>query len=888
MKVKISKISIVSTTILALLIIASCKTRKSSSIPVTETNTVKKADKVPQKPAYVLGSLPYQATKPMINDLIHTKLKVSFDWQKQYLFGEAELTFTPYFFPQNQLILDAKGFDIHELVLLKGNERIALNYDYKDSLQLVIDLDKTYLKGEKYIIGINYTAKPNELKIKTASQAISDDKGLYFINPLGEDSTKPRQIWTQGETEASSCWFPTIDQPNEKTTQEIAITVDDNFVTLSNGTLDAQMHNVGGTRTDFWSQDKPHAPYLFMMAIGEFAVVYDKWLAPKTGEEIEINYYVEKDFEPYAKKIFGNTPEMIGFFSKKLGYEFPWDKYSQIVVRDYVSGAMENTSASVFMGGLQLTDRELLDKNWDYIIAHELFHHWFGDLVTCESWGNLALNESFANYSEYLWYEYKFGKDYADAHRQEELSDYLAESEKKQVPIIRSNYVHRMDMFDNHSYSKGGLVLHMLRRQIGDEAFFQSLRHYLHKNQFTDAEIDELRLAFEETTGLDFKLFLNPGHPDLLVEKAFEGGKLKIDITQRQDSLYTPLYFIPTEIEYSIDGVLKRKKIEIQGYKTTIEIELEKEPEYVMLDPDQVLLAEIEETNLYSENISIYNTSSSYQAKYNALDQLVMDFANTNYALRSPEEVTKAGLSITKLDSINTLVLSTIFNALNDKSEHIKLQNLEVLSGYDAKMENQLRRKYQELIEKDSASSVRAKSISNLSALINKATASESEKKTIAKSLSDPSYQVLGEALLAGISLEVEGAEEMIAKYVDSDKSNIIKAIGKYYVLKGEQDKDQWVINAFNKTEASDLMSLIDMFVEISRMSNQVSQQNLINFFYSNGIEGKDIYTRYTSYRVLHALDKIEGVRDLRQEIIRKEPSAMLLGVYKNWESAFK
>ncbi len=233
---------------------------------------------------------------------------------------------------------------------------------------------------------------------------------MYFINADGSDKNKPTQIWTQGETEASSCWFPTIDAPNQKTSQEIYITVPNKFVTLSNGKLISQTKN-GNNRTDYWKMDQKHAPYLFFMGVGEYEIIKDSY------KNIPVNYYVEKEYAPYAKDIFGLTPEMIGFFSDKLGVEYPWNKYSQIVGRDYVSGAMENTTAVIHGEQAYQKPGQLIDENvQENTIAHELFHHWFGNLVTSESWSNLTLNESFANYSEYLWREHKYGKVDAEMH----------------------------------------------------------------------------------------------------------------------------------------------------------------------------------------------------------------------------------------------------------------------------------------------------------------------------------------------------------------------------------------------------------------------------------------------------------------------------------------
>ena len=189
----------------------------------------------------------------------------------------------------------------------------------------------------------------------------------FLSTPRGEDPNKPQQIWTQGETEWNSKWFPTIDKPNERCTQEMYITVEDKFKTLSNGVLVNSIKNEDGTRTDFWKMAQPHAPYLFMIAVGEFAVVQDKW------EGIPLDYYVEPEYERSARAIFGNTVEMLDFFSSKLGIKYPWAKYAQIVVRDYVSGAMENTTSVIFGDFVQKHEEDLIDNNNDRIVAHELF-----------------------------------------------------------------------------------------------------------------------------------------------------------------------------------------------------------------------------------------------------------------------------------------------------------------------------------------------------------------------------------------------------------------------------------------------------------------------------------------------------------------------------------
>ena len=271
---------------------------------------------------------------------------------------------------------------------------------------------------------------------------------MFFINPNNEDPEKPQQIWTQGETEWNSRWFPTTDKPNERCTQEMYLTVADKYVTLSNGLLKSSKKNADGTRTDYWKMDMPHAPYLFMIAVGEFAVVKQTW------ENIPVEYYVEPAYKADAKKIFNHTPEILSFFSKITGVKYPWQKYSQVVVRDYVSGAMENTTGVIYGDFVQKTERELIDNHNDGIVAHEMFHHWFGDYVTCESWANLTMNEGFANYSEYLWFEHKYGREEADRHRRNEINGYLGSvGQGGAHALIHWGYNDKEDRFDAHSYN---------------------------------------------------------------------------------------------------------------------------------------------------------------------------------------------------------------------------------------------------------------------------------------------------------------------------------------------------------------------------------------------------------------------------------------------------
>ena len=575
----------------------------------------------------------YRQTHTKTTELKHTKLKVNFDYQKEQMGGEEWLTASPYFYSTDSLVLNAKGMLIHEVALDKNGSKSPLKYEYKDDL-LKINLDKTYNRNQDYTVYIKYTARPNEVSQK-GSAAISDAKGLYFINAQGKDADKPTQIWTQGETESSSAWFPTIDKSNQKTTQEIYMTVPDKYVTLSNGIMKSSTKVSGGLRTDHWVMDKKHAPYLFFMGVGEYAVVKDKW------RNIEVDYYVEKEYEPFAKQIFGNTPEMIEFFSKRLSYDYPWSKYAQITGRDFVSGAMENTTATLHQESAQQKPGDLIDENrWEDTIAHELFHHWFGDLVTAESWSNLTVNESFANYSQYLWNEHKYGKDIADYGLMKEIRGYMMDPSNISKDLVRFNYHSREDMFDGVSYNKGGAILHMLRNYVGDDAFFAGLTDYLKTNEFGTGEAHQLRLSLEKVSGKDLNWFFNQwyfgnGNPKISYTTSFEPVKKEVTITLSQNQIGQNFQF-PLSIDIFENGKPTRKNVWVSAKeKNDFTFQVSKNPDLVNLNSDGVLLAEITDTKTPEQFLIQYQNSTQFLSRYKAVENAIENLTKNPAALKT-------------------------------------------------------------------------------------------------------------------------------------------------------------------------------------------------------------------------------------------------------------
>ena len=591
----------------------------------------------------------YRSFATKENDLVHTKLAASFDYNKSQLNGEVWLQLHPHFYATNSLTLDAKGMDIHEVAMVESGVTKKLQYDY-DGMLLKIDLAKKYKAVENYTIYIKYTAKPNDYKSK-GSQAITDARGLYFINPQGTDKNKPTQIWTQGETEGTSVWIPIIDKPNQKCTQEFHLTVPSKYVSLSNGLLVQQVDNKNGTRLDVWKMDQPHAPYLFFIGIGDYAVVKDSYTvgglsAINKGKKIEVSYYIEKEYEKEARKIYGKTPAMISFYEQILGTPFPWAKYAQISGRDYVSGAMENTTCTLHGDAVQQNARELVDgNNWEGTIAHELFHQWFGDLVTAESWSNLTVNESFADYSQTLWLEHSKGHDAGQYENYTGLRSYLSSPSDAEKDLVRFYYKDREDMFDLVSYQKGGRILNMLRHFVGDEAFFASLKKYLNDNKFSNGSAVKLKLAFEAVTGKDLNWFFNQwyfsnGHPYVRISQKYIADKKQVLVVLEQTQTQDKIFELPVGIDVYASNQKTHYEVWSKNRIDSFYFPANTIPDNVNIDNDKVLLWSKEEAKPLLQYVFQYQHATNFLDRFEAINEAAENMSK-------PEAVTlmKAALN---------------------------------------------------------------------------------------------------------------------------------------------------------------------------------------------------------------------------------------------------
>jgi aminopeptidase N len=773
----------------------------------------------------------YRATSPRINDLVHTKLDVRFDYKKRYMYGKEWVTLKPHFYATDTLRLDAKGMDIKNVSIVKDGKNTPLKYSY-DSLQLFIHLDKVYQNTEKYTVYIDYTSKPNELKTK-GSAAINDAKGLYFINPDGTEKDKPTQIWTQGETESSSAWFPTIESGSQKTTDEITMTVPAKYVTLSNGKLVSQKTNTDGTRTDTWKMDLPHSPYLFMMAVGDFKIFKDTW----NGKEV--SYYLEPKYAPYAKEIFGMTPELIGFYSKTLGVDYPWNKYAQIVVRDYVSGAMENTTATLHGAYVQGTHRELQDAYYDQgrsTIAHELFHQWFGDYVTAESWSNITVNESFADFSETMWAEHKYGMDEGGAHINGDMLQYLRDPEAKTKNLVRFNFDDKEDVFDVVSYQKGGRILYMLRNYLGNAAFYKGLGIYLKSNAFKAGEAHQLRLALEEASGRDLNWFFNQwyfghGHPVLKVSYKYDAAT-KTQFVYLQQTQDGDAFILPMAVDIYAGGKKVRNNVWMRSKADTLSFAAPTKPDLVNVDGDKVLLADKKDSKTLSEFVFQYFNAPLYLDRFEAIEAA------------APQQGDQGARSV-------------ILGALKDKYYGLRIKAIRALNMANDNVRVQAQPILGQMAQSDANNLVRADAITALGKL-----KAAGNMNLFKEALKSESYAVQAAALNAIGLLDPAQAFTIAQGFEKDNKGALTLSIVHTYAVSGNSAQWPFVLDQYNQATVQGKFNMIREFAGmVAKVDNPVYAQQGITAIKEFGI-------KYKQYGIIPAMTRfLDNIKTARTQL---------------------
>ncbi|HEY3131917.1 MAG TPA: M1 family aminopeptidase [Acidobacteriota bacterium] len=510
-------------------------------------------------------------------DLLHVALDLNLDYPK----------------------LAFQGIVAHKLSPLRGG-LATITFDCGARLNIEsceIDGQKAPFSrdGEKLRIAAEHALAPGQVVTVTIHYRSGErHDGFHWIKPT---STEPQRVgfWTGGQPDHNHGWIPVWDYPNDFATSETRVTVPADWFVVGNGALKSNtLSSDGATRTFHWQMEQPHATYLLSLAGGPLDIKTDDWRG------VTLLYVVPKGKANAIEETFGETPEMLSFYSDILGVKYPWPKYAQSAMYDF-GGGLENVSATLFGEGL-LADKRRGVRTASPVVAHELAHQWFGDLVTYKHWGELWLGEGFAIFfGQILYAEHWRGKNEYDHSVENFMQGYFNESRRYQHPISTTVYENFGAMFDSHSYAKGGVLLHTLRRKLGDKTFFQGIHHYLAKYRNTPVDSHDLCEAMTEATGINLEPFFNqwifkPGHPVLDYTWTWDEAKKQVVLTvkQTQDTKDgTPVYDLDATVGLISGEHATREKARINKVEQQIRIGAASKPDVVLLDPDHDFLRQI-------------------------------------------------------------------------------------------------------------------------------------------------------------------------------------------------------------------------------------------------------------------------------------------------------
>ena len=508
--------------------------------------------------------------------LHHLRLKVTIDDRERSVSGTATHRLSPINDGLKTLALDAADLSIRRIV---DDAAKVLEWEvHGDSLE--IRLGKARKAGETFEVRISYDAKPR--------------RGLFFMAPDKAYPKRPRVVWTQGEDEDNRAWFPSYDYPNQRFTSEVLATVDERYEALSNGRLVEVTHDKRSKRKTFhWSLDKPHSNYLIALAVGEFDS--KEW----DVDGVPVLAYVPRGLGSFIDRCFSNVPDMVRYFGKATGQTYPWARYAQVCVPEFIVGGMENTSITILHEYCLTDEKAYNDYRPESLLAHELAHQWFGDFLTCKSWGHVWLNESFATYFEILWFEHFYGKEEALMRIEADRENYFEEAAKSyKRPIVTHRFAEPSDMFDRHTYEKGGSVLHMMRNELGDDLWWKAIRHYVKRFASENVETNDLKVAIEEATGRNLDTFFDAwlykaGHPELEVSWSWDEKAKQVELRVKQTQEVkdpVPLFRVPLVVELAWDDRVARSAARIEKADQVFRFDAPRRPKAVLFDPEDVLL----------------------------------------------------------------------------------------------------------------------------------------------------------------------------------------------------------------------------------------------------------------------------------------------------------
>jgi aminopeptidase N len=658
-------------------------------------------------------------------DTKHIALNLHFDWEKEQTIGTATISFSPLVKDLSTIQLDAANMTFAGAKLAAGT---ALKYEsIPEKQKLFIALDRVYQPSDSITVVIDYRTNGPVPKLVGLVGG-----GLKFIKPTTDDPTRPKQVWTQGESEYNHYWFPCYDHPNDFFTTEITATVEKPLIVISNGKL-IETREVGNDQRSFhWKIEQPHASYLTSLIVGEFTPITQDY----EGIPIVTNVYKNEIEE--GKVTAARLAEMVKFFSEKTGVKYPYAKYAQTTVRDF-GGGMENISATTQTDNMIHDARTELDQTSDGLQSHELAHQWFGDYVTCRSRSDIWLNESFATYFQAMWDEHHLGRDaflYSDVKSNQD--QYLAAWRVgNRRPIVTKNYATPDSVFDTYAYPRGGAVLHMLRTWLGEENWWRAINHYLTKYAHQPVDTEQFRIAIEEATGQSMDWFFDEwlyrmGHPIFEITKQYDAATKKLTLTVKQTQKpdvewqYPQVTFFqtPVDVELGVSGNTRIERVNIEPREEqSFTFAADTEPELVNFDYGGTIIKEVVFQKPTNELLWQASKDPDVAGRLWAIDQL-------------KERLAKLGSDVAEREMITVQLAETL---RMDKFWGSRVEAATALASGPEVAKRALT-----LVVKDADARVRAKAITSLAASQNPA-----YSPIYMEALNDQSYAVIRAAALA-------------------------------------------------------------------------------------------------------------------------------------------
>jgi aminopeptidase N len=639
----------------------------------------------PQYKSFALSGARPHYTPDRPGQVEHIFLDLTLDIPNQSCHGTCQIRLNPVRSGIEQLILDAEQLGIQEVRI--GRSKQPFTYD---GHQLIITLKQPTTLGKVILLSIVYKIRHPQ-------------RGLYFVQPDKVYPHKPSQVWTQGEDEDSRFWFPCFDYPGQLATSELRVRVPDTYTAISNGALIEKI-KTGKEAIFHWRQDQVHPTYLMTLAVGEFVELQDQWQHPD-GTLIPVLYYVEAGREADAQRTMGKTPRMIAFYSEKYGYPYPYPKYAQVCVDDFIFGGMENTSTTL------LTDRCLTDERaqLDYragetLVAHELVHQWFGDLVVIKHWSHAWIKEGMASYGEVLWVEQEYGTEEASYYRLQEARRYFSEDEQRyRRPVVTHIYREAIELYDRHIYEKGSCIYHMIRAELGEEHFWRAIQTFVREHAHQTVESIDLLRAIEKATGRNLAFLFDQyvyrgGYPEYKVNYSWDGefnlAKVTITQTQVKDKEADPIFDWKFPIAfYGIDRktvtLLQTITVRVHEAEQSFYIPLPEKPAFLLFEPNndtlkkvtlEIPLPELKAQLQYAPDPVARIFAAEAIAKkgtleaIHALSQSLQD--EPFWGVRA--EVAKL-LATIKLDQ----TFESLFVGLSDEDAHVRRATVEAIATFN-------------------------------------------------------------------------------------------------------------------------------------------------------------------------------------------------------------